>query len=217
MGGIFSGRTAYATTPDDRDCLKIDVNEFTEILDDDRGVAGTYSWPTGASISWATITDHGRDGIRLQYSLDEAEDEDECERSYPVWITRTECNFGGTRPWFRCPRCEKRLGKLYLPPDEAMFLCRHCHDFGYTSSRASGNVDRTLRMRFNRIRQKLDAEPTHPNNWDAIDVDRPKGMHQDTYDELMIELRKARDKWEEEAFFSTLRQYADDAPFAVDG
>jgi len=219
MGGIFSGRTAYATTPSDRECLKLDVDEFTDVLDPDTSVSGTCRWGEGddaPAISWSTIDDVRDEAIRLEYTV--RDDGEHHEKQYPIWIERTECNFGGTRPWWTCPDpgCSERVGTLYLPPGEELFCCRHCHDFGYTSSRASGNTDRTLRMRYNRVRKKLDAEPCHPNSLEAWTPDRPKGMHQDTYDDLVRELRRARNEWEEKAFMSTLRKYSDKAPFEVD-
>ncbi len=33
--------------------------------------------------------------------------------------------------WFVCPGCSRRAKKLYLPPGEKAFLCRHCYDLSY--------------------------------------------------------------------------------------
>lgn len=60
MGGIFSGRTAYATTPTDRECLKLDVDEFTDALDPDASLSGICGWGEGddaATLRWSTIDD----------------------------------------------------------------------------------------------------------------------------------------------------------------
>lgn len=43
--------------------------------------------------------------------------------------------------WFLCPvkdslgrrRCGRRIGKLHLPPGEAYFGCRDCHELTYQS------------------------------------------------------------------------------------
>ena len=213
MGGVFSGRNEYAATPQDRECLKIDVDWFTEALDYDVGTHGTYSWTNDAKLRWETIDDIQDEAIRLTYAVGWGGGEKR-EQQYPVWIERTECNFGGTRPWFQCPNtgCSERVGKLYLPPGEEMFLCRHCHDFGYTSSRASGCDDRTLRLRYNRIRKKLDAEPCHPNSMEAGTPDRPKGMHEETYNDLIRELKEANDEWLEKAFLIPMREHFGDRP-----
>ena len=49
----------------------------------------------------------------------------------PVELTRTRLYSGGLRQWLLCPVCRRRVGKLYLPPDEAYFACRHCHELTY--------------------------------------------------------------------------------------
>jgi hypothetical protein len=45
----------------------------------------------------------------------------------------TRCHFGGLRPWFRCFRCNCRVGKLYNT--EASLQCRRCLDLWYASQR----------------------------------------------------------------------------------
>jgi hypothetical protein len=42
---------------------------------------------------------------------------------------------GNLQWWFSCPRCERRVRKLYLPPGpvESQFACRHCHQLTYRS------------------------------------------------------------------------------------
>jgi hypothetical protein len=211
MGGVFSGRNEYAATPHDRDCLKLDVDEFSDILEPGTRKGGAYSWSTGAEIYWETLEDAEDEALQLTYEVGWGDGEKQ-EKQYPIWIQRTECNFGGTRPWWSCPRCGERVGKLYLPPGEYEFRCRHCHDFGYTSSRASGCDDRTLRLRYNRIRKKLGAEPCHPNSMEAGIPDRPKGMHEETYYDLIRELREANDEWLEKAFLIPMREHFGDRP-----
>jgi hypothetical protein len=44
-----------------------------------------------------------------------------------VAIAATRPTFGGTRYWFRCPRCGRRTLHLYLPQTAAGFACRTCH------------------------------------------------------------------------------------------
>ena len=48
-----------------------------------------------------------------------------------IRIVTTPGNAGGLVCWFLCPGCRHRVRKLYLPLDEAAFLCRKCHDLGY--------------------------------------------------------------------------------------
>ena len=46
-------------------------------------------------------------------------------------IVSTASNLEGLVRWFICPACQNRVGKLYLPSGNAVFLCRKCHDLGY--------------------------------------------------------------------------------------
>ena len=48
-----------------------------------------------------------------------------------ISLTSTLGRYGGYLRWFTCPGCQKRVGKLYLPPGEQIFLCRLCHRLGY--------------------------------------------------------------------------------------
>jgi hypothetical protein len=56
-----------------------------------------------------------------------------------VGLTTTRPRFGGLRWWFVCPLvvngrpCQRRVGKLYLPPRGRYYGCRHCYDLTYTS------------------------------------------------------------------------------------
>lgn len=46
-------------------------------------------------------------------------------------LVKTNCHFGGFRWWFKCPLCNKRVGKLFLYG--AVYGCRHCYDLTYRS------------------------------------------------------------------------------------
>lgn len=55
-----------------------------------------------------------------------------------VRIKPTQPNYGGKRWWFMCPDCDRRAGKLFLPPRRLHFRCRACHDLSYESAQNSG-------------------------------------------------------------------------------
>lgn len=44
------------------------------------------------------------------------------------------------RVYFRCPGCEKRVQKLYLPPQSKKLLCRACHHLRYKLSSLNRNT-----------------------------------------------------------------------------
>ena len=48
-----------------------------------------------------------------------------------ITVVSTTSNLEGFVRWFVCPSCGNRVGKLYLPAGEAVFLCRKCHNLAY--------------------------------------------------------------------------------------
>jgi len=48
-----------------------------------------------------------------------------------VVIVCTLSNLEGFVKWFICAACQNRVGKLYLPNEEIVFLCRKCHKLAY--------------------------------------------------------------------------------------
>jgi Zn ribbon nucleic-acid-binding protein len=83
----------------------------------------------------------------------------------------TSCTFGGSRPWFICPRCDQRAAILYWDEEEmpaGELLCRRCLDLGYQSQR-EGLIARAKR-RVEKARLRL-----------APDGGRLKGMHHATF------------------------------------
>ena len=94
--------------------------------------------------------------------------------------TKTACNYGGYRDWFVCD-CGKRVGVLYLVHE---WRCRHCVGALY-QSQLSQPLDR-LNERINRIRQRLGWVRGIAHGMG----DRPKGMHQKTYQALISEYER---------------------------
>ena len=107
------------------------------------GARGTLSWTRDrdgeemASIGYrysSTETAGDAEGLTLLYTISSNlsfhEDRDV---SYTVRIERTECNFGGTRPWFRCPACDDRVAKIYSVPRRDKYVCRDCGGLLYDS------------------------------------------------------------------------------------
>lgn len=84
---------------------------------------------------------------------------------------RTACNYGGSRSWFACPRCHRRVGVLYLRGATG-FICRHCGRVAY-ASQSEDVMGRTW------LKQHK-AEKRLRDNWR-----RPRGMHQTTREKLL--------------------------------
>ena len=73
---------------------------------------------------------------------------------YKVPLVTTQCNFGGTRYWFKCSMskggrfCGRRVATLYKDGD--YFACRHCYDLTYSSKKDNyrgyfGNLSKLIR------------------------------------------------------------------------
>ncbi len=145
--------------------------------------------------------------LRLAYTVTPSEG-DPTEYDYRIPLEYTPCNFGGVRPWFRCPAdgCGERVGTLHRPPELDLFACRKCYELGYLTSRRSGDELKTAELRYKRAFAKADVKNrrSHPNNaphWPT----KPKGMHGETFASLLADLEDAREEWEQ-TFDQRLRE-----------
>jgi len=76
-----------------------------------------HSGPTGLAIYVR------RQCVRINLTVDEQR----------VSVATVRPHLGGERPWFVCG-CGRRAGRLYLPPGQRAFRCRHCHHLTYRSA-----------------------------------------------------------------------------------
>ncbi len=98
-----------------------------------------------------------------------------------VPIERTACTLGGTRPWFRCPRCQRRVAVLHLRGSR--FVCRACGGVAY-ASQSEDDMGRAWRRQ-----RKLEARL-------GDDWRRPQGMHWATHARLLSALIACEDRRE---------------------
>lgn len=177
MGGYGSGRPA--TKQKVEDYRSLDVNRFHKDGCLRTGWQGNWTWSRNgeqiASIGCRT----DQDSITLDYKV-RLNGKDWHQVIQTVPITRTDCHFGGQRPYFLCSgvvngqHCGRRVGKLYA--GGRYFLCRHCYRLAY-DSQSEATYDRALR-RANKARVALGGE-AGTAHWIAP---RPKGMWQQTYE-----------------------------------
>ena len=90
-----------------------------------------------------------------------------------IAFDRTLCTYGGSRAWFKCPRCRSRVAKLFMRG--LKFACRSCHRIVY-ASQSEDACARTWRRQ-----AKLEARL-------GEDWARPKGMHRATHERLLNRL-----------------------------
>ena len=180
MGGMGSGRAWYYGAKDlTEDYLALDIRRLNKAGVLKPGKSFGWSWlRNGEKIGSINIS-VSRDKVDLNYrSRSQGEDWDSL--NYPVYLSWTECNYGGQRPWFLCPArgCGRRVAVLF---GGKVYACRHCYQLAYPSQRE--NVcDRSSR-RADKIRDRLGWEQGILNSTGG----RPKGMHWKTYFRLRHE------------------------------
>jgi len=89
-----------------------------------RPVVGLHFMPVGtqgrdSAVCIDSLLAHGRELILKQV----------------IRFLCSRSSFGDLRWWFSCPRCGRRVAKVYLPPEpaEPEFACRECHQLTYRS------------------------------------------------------------------------------------
>jgi hypothetical protein len=94
-----------------------------------------------------------------------------------IRVSWTRVHFGGERPWFQCPHCEKRVAKLYN--GLGGYFCRACVGNPiYASQALSAQARPHFQACKLRLRLGGDASPTAPL------PERPRRMHRRTYERL---------------------------------
>ncbi len=79
--------------------------------------------------------------LALSYAFNAGDSEPE-QIDDQIQLEWTPCNYGGHRPWFRCPSCSRRV--MVLAPQKRLFRCRKCHDIPY-GGQTEMWVDRLIR------------------------------------------------------------------------
>jgi hypothetical protein len=160
-------------------CKRIDVRRWQRDGALRAGRAGSWQWTNSETGEKVAEIGYRSDGssVRLDYSIDGRD----C--SQRVSLTQSACNYGGTRSWFVCPVRGQRVAVLYLRAGR--FACRHCQRIAY-ASQSGDALDRTW-LRQQKIESKLGK------HWQ-----RPKGMHQTTYDRLVSAIMEC-EEWRDAA------------------
>jgi hypothetical protein len=199
MGGPGSGnwyRWHKKTVVED--CLALDVNRLARNggISRDHWISGTYGWTCTdtqervASVNYDLIPSSSGPILQLRYTVSSPGGPGPVRVS--VRLEEMSCHFGGSRWWFACPRCDRRAGKLHIPPEGELFACRKCHGLYYQVQRENV-IWRTLR-RAQRMRKRLGGDGSS----DFL-YSRPKGMHRLTFERRLREVYKADRQVEEVA------------------
>ena len=140
MGG--SGSTRWGSHTKKRtaeECLVLDVNSLVKHHIGRENMIQPFwcSGNVGQRFYFEFINLEG-DGpaLILESSLNASSD------AQQITFISTPGTRGGLRWWFRCPRCKRRVAKLYVPADGISFACRLCHALTYTSAQTAHEYDR---------------------------------------------------------------------------
>jgi hypothetical protein len=112
-------------------------------------------------------------------------DAESVSMDYFVRIESTECHFGGSRPWLRCPRCWRRSAILYGVASDGRFGCRHCMRVAY-SSETESRVD-GINRKLHKLQGRLEEGE---QSWL-----KPKWMRWRTFERICGQLDAADEAW----------------------
>lgn len=114
--------------------LYLDVREWARRGWLVSGHKGSQYWKRGEELIGSIQFFVNAGSVRLSYARcipGSGESETMC---YGVRLDRTVCaNIGGTRTWFRCPRCGDRRAVLYGLAKDGYFGCIRCLNLVYAS------------------------------------------------------------------------------------
>lgn len=166
-GGMRWGAGRPATHVKAERCLRIDARRWAREGLFAYGQLGLWVWRDADTLEETSrIGYRGESGaITLDFTVN-----GEPVKQF-IRELRTPCNFGGSRSWFACPRCTRRVAVMFLR-GSAGFMCRHCGRVVY-ASQSDDDIGRTWRKQHK-------AEAKLGKAWS-----RPKGMHKATRARLM--------------------------------
>lgn len=108
-----------------------------------------------------------------------------------VCLSHSSCAFGGSRSWFVCPYCSRRVAVMIV--DASYVACRHCLKLTYASCNED-QIDRSWSKR-DKYKAKLGGDK-------GLHL-KPKGMHHRTWQRLRQSYYEAEMQgweWAEERF-----------------
>ncbi len=179
MGGFGSGR-GYGMQTTVEDCLHIDIRFLKKTNRLRQSTSGSLGWTRGGRKSGSINYDMHKDRMVLKFRHRPDSSSEWKDVTQAIYIETTACNYGGSRKWFTCPNCAKRVGVLYSP--SVYFYCRKCYKLPYRS---------TLETKADRLYSKKHAlgEEIFQIYEGGEGYFKKKGMHYKTFNRKLIEYR----------------------------
>lgn len=169
--------------------LSIDLSEQKMPLSPDMGldirVLARGYFRLGMEFTRSLLAHGQRVTVRhARYVEDRMDIWSEIHLGYSIEIVWTGCNYGGGRPWFVCPECDRRCAILYSPIEN--FVCRTCAGLYYETPQMNAG-DRAA-MRAKKLKKQL--------GWTAGGIlgaygPKPVGMHWKTFERLRLAYKAA--------------------------
>lgn len=159
------------------DCLRLDIRALARNGGLKTGHARIWSWQSTAGGLSRIVIEATFDSLRLAYLADGK------PQSYRIRIEQTACHYGGTRPWFRCPSCDRRVAVLY---SRGVFVCRHCTKLNYASQNETARWRATSaawKLRYSLGLKAGDIRPPHL-------IPKAKGRHWKTHWRMISHLQE---------------------------
>lgn len=115
---------------------------------------GSCSWSVNGRPSGeiSFIVDTKELFIQFIYTQTDRRSGEKTQKDYRVRLATTACNFGGSRYWFLCTYCGRKVCGLYLEGKND-FACRHCLKLTYNT--------RNSTKRFRDYQKFFDLEKAH--------------------------------------------------------
>ena len=175
MGGYWSGnrfRSEKKRTVDASTCLDIRYLKQHGLL---RGGYYNMSWSRNGKLTdSAGIHIIAGEKMTISCKWRRGSDKEWQPMKSTVNLAQTACAFGGSRQWFICPCCSRRVAVLIL--DAGSVACRHCLDLTYASCNED-LIGRSWRKRRKYV-EKMGGDGNRPTR-------KRKGMHWRTWERLL--------------------------------
>ena len=183
MGGFGSGQYYRSKQATIEEHLRTNIGFFAKLGFLKPGVAGTLSWHCGGEPCGSVSVRGGSNKVTFSYTQTDYYGEKESIEQN-IHIEYTPCHFGGSRPWFTCPRCLRRAGVLVC--SGRLFVCRKCCRLPYSCQMESKSDGASRRIR------KIQKRLGNPDWENVIDYwfPKPKGMHWRTYNRIVARADK---------------------------
>ena len=179
MGGRGSGRRpSYCGKDATEDSTPLDIRKLQRAGVLAPGRYASWQWTVNDRVVATIRVSGGAGSVTLSHSHSPRGQPAEVVNQ-TVWLETTPCALGGSRRWFTCPSCGKRVAVIYGAG--RLFGCRKCKGLAYTSQ-GEADDDRAAR-RADRLRKRLGWQPGILNGPGL----KPKGMHHSTYTRLLAQ------------------------------